>query len=301
MVVGVTCSVIGAKQLIKLFPVGAAVATVKPNLSDKTGTMTGVGGNNTDSWPHERLVTLRWLRSNWRWCDWCISMSIQRRSVEAVGKLVPYLASGCRLTLLKWRCWNTPLSSTAGAEFDNWELYPKLPAVATVTVTDAAAPVIAMLLVLLAKGSTIVNFIRLLACVSANELKLLLQLQLKGRSFVASGEICGNCRPSSSGSSPLTMLRMLSKLCRLCIPLQQAKVIFMYFGVPGVNEKSISESGNSLVEESILKKDNLSVTRICKAERLLLLVLLPPPPVTPTSMPALVISSRVDAGTADYD
>lgn len=72
----------------------------------------------------------------------------------------------------------------------------------------------------------------------------------------------------------------------------------MYFGVPGVSEKSISESGNSLVEESILKKDNLSVTRICKADRLLLLL---PPPVRPTPMPALGISLKMDAGTADYD
>lgn len=36
-------------------------------------------------------------------------------------------------------------------------------------------------------------------------------------------------------------------------------------GVPGVREKSMSESGNSLVDESILKKDKRSVTRICSA------------------------------------
>lgn len=113
------------------------------------------------------------------------------------------------------------------------------------------------------------NCMRLLecACAVANGKELLqLQLQLKGLSLVAIGEICDKCnggKPSNSASSPLTMRRMLNRLWRLCDRLQPvAPPAFKHCGVPGVNEKSISDNGNSLVEESILKNDNLSVTRI---------------------------------------
>lgn len=62
-------------------------------------------------------------------------------------------------------------------------------------------------------------------------------------------------------------------------------------GVPGVREKSMSESGNSLVDESILKKDKRSVTRICSAVWFPLL-----PLATPTR--AVGISAKVAEGAA---
>lgn len=169
-----------------------------------------------DSWPQELLVALRCAAEEAAAEAETVafSMSWQRRSVEAVGEVVACCRGDSEATTGRWPNWE--LIRMAGAELDNWKSSSKLLALASVAGSPRPQPGFSGFGGAASgeEGAGPAKSIRLFECECSCTIELL-QLQLRGRSFVASGEIwgkcCSCCRFSrSSPSSQLSMRRMVS-------------------------------------------------------------------------------------------